>query len=61
MNAYQRGFRIVFLVCAGLAAVATIVAFITMPQVALDRPDDEKLKAEGKGEDRDITVITQKE
>lgn len=46
--AYQRGFRIVFLVCAALAALSTVLAFWLMPQIKLDREDDEKLKEEGR-------------
>lgn len=32
----------------GLAAAATLIAIFLMPQVTLDRPDDEKLKEEVK-------------
>jgi hypothetical protein len=46
--AYQRGFRIVFLVCAALATLSTVLAFWLMPQIKLDREDDEKLKEEGR-------------
>lgn len=46
--AYKRGFRIIFLIGAALAAFAFCLAFVLMPQVGLKREDDEKLKAEGK-------------
>lgn len=46
--AYRRGFRIVFILCASLAALSTLVVIFLMPQVDLDRPDDTKLKQEGK-------------
>ncbi|WPH01865.1 major facilitator superfamily domain-containing protein [Acrodontium crateriforme] len=49
--AYQRGFRIVFVVCASLAAFAFVLAFRLMPQTKLDRDDDDALKAAGKGSD----------
>ncbi|KAF9888877.1 hypothetical protein FE257_008247 [Aspergillus nanangensis] len=46
--AYKKGFRIIFLIGAGLAAVAFVLAFVLMPQVGLKRSDDEKLKEEGR-------------
>lgn len=46
--AYRRGFRIVFLIGASLAALSFVVVLFLMPQVELDRPDDQKLKDEGK-------------
>lgn len=46
--AYRQGFRVIFLVGASLAALAFVLAFILMPQVELTRPDDEKLKEEGR-------------
>lgn len=46
--AYRRGFRTVFVLCASLAALSTLVVVFLMPQVELDRPDDQKLKQEGK-------------
>ncbi|GAB1214610.1 hypothetical protein ATERTT37_003774 [Aspergillus terreus] len=46
--AYKRGFRIIFLIGAALAALAFVLAFVLMPQVGLKRDDDEKLKAEGR-------------
>ncbi|KAL1988615.1 hypothetical protein VTN96DRAFT_9010 [Rasamsonia emersonii] len=48
MPAYQRGFRIVFIIGASLAALAFFLAVALMPQVELNRADDEKLKEEGK-------------
>ncbi|OJD25871.1 hypothetical protein ACJ73_02758 [Blastomyces percursus] len=46
--AYQKGFRITFLVGAGLAALAFFLALFLMPQVTLERSDDDALKEEGK-------------
>lgn len=46
--AYKESFRIIFLVGAGLCAAAFVFAFFMMPQVELSRPDDEKLKEEGR-------------
>ena len=45
--AYLRGFRIIFIVSAVLAALAVVLVFFLMPQVELNRPDDEELKEEG--------------
>ncbi|KIE02910.1 Major facilitator superfamily domain, general substrate transporter, partial [Metarhizium majus ARSEF 297] len=44
--AYKRGFRIIFIIGASLAAFAFVLAFFLMPQVELSRPDDQKLKEE---------------
>ncbi|RTE71284.1 hypothetical protein BHE90_014295 [Fusarium euwallaceae] len=46
--AYRKGFRIIFLVGASVAALAFVLAFVLMPQVELTRPDDAKLKEEGR-------------
>ncbi|KAI1475327.1 MFS general substrate transporter [Daldinia eschscholtzii] len=46
--AYRRGFRVIFLVGASLAALAFVIAWFMMPQVELSRSDDEKLKEEGR-------------
>ncbi|KAK2812229.1 hypothetical protein FQN50_001587 [Emmonsiellopsis sp. PD_5] len=46
--AYQTGFRIIFIIGAGLAAFAFVLSVFFMPQVALNRADDEALKAEGR-------------
>lgn len=46
--AYRRGFRIIFLIGASLAALSFVLVWFLMPQVELDRPDDQKLKDEGK-------------
>lgn len=48
--AYRQGFRVIFLVGASLAAFAFVIAWFMMPQVELSRPDDEKLKEEGRKE-----------
>lgn len=45
--AYKKSFQIIFYVGAALAAVGFVVAFFLMPQLELNRPDDEKLKEEG--------------
>ncbi|TRX98987.1 hypothetical protein FHL15_000329 [Xylaria flabelliformis] len=49
--AYRHAFRVIFLLGAGLAAFAFVIAFFLMPQVELSRPDDEKLKEEGRKQD----------
>ncbi|KAI0549058.1 major facilitator superfamily domain-containing protein [Xylaria curta] len=49
--AYRHAFRVIFLLGAGLAAFAFVIAFVLMPQVELSRPDDEKLKEEGRKQD----------
>jgi hypothetical protein len=46
--AYKKGFRIIFIIGAALAAFAFFLACWLMPQVTLKRDDDEKLKEEGK-------------
>ncbi|RWA08275.1 hypothetical protein EKO27_g6834 [Xylaria grammica] len=59
--AYRHAFRVIFLLGASLAAFAFVLAFVLMPQVELSRPDDEKLKEEGrkqhlKGEKKETGV-----
>jgi len=51
--AYRQGFRVIFIVGASLAAFAFVLAFVLMPQVELSRPDDAKLKEEGKKADEE--------
>jgi hypothetical protein len=46
--AYKQGFRVIFLVGATLAALAFVLAYFLMPQVALDRDDDSKLKEQAR-------------
>lgn len=46
--AYQKGFRIIFIVGASLAAFAFFLAVWLMPQVGLNRADDQALKEEAK-------------
>jgi hypothetical protein len=46
--AYRKGFRIIFLIEAGLAALAVLLACWLIPQVGLNRADDAALKEEGK-------------
>lgn len=46
--AYRKGFQVVFITGAALCAFAFAIAFFMMPQVALSRPDDAKLKEEGR-------------
>ncbi|KAL6238516.1 hypothetical protein BDW75DRAFT_247243 [Aspergillus navahoensis] len=46
--AYKRGFRIIFIIGAALAAVAFGIACALMKQVGLEKGDDEKLKEEGR-------------
>ncbi|KAF3008254.1 hypothetical protein E8E14_000305 [Neopestalotiopsis sp. 37M] len=45
---YRQSFEIIFWVGAGLAGLGFVVAFFLMPQLELNRPDDEKLKEEGR-------------
>lgn len=52
LEAYQRGFRVVFIVNASLAAFAFVAAWVLMPQVELSRPDDAQLKQKGMDEER---------
>lgn len=47
-SAYRKGFRIIFIVCASLNALAFIAAWFLMPQIELNRDDDQKLKEEAK-------------
>lgn len=47
-SAYQKGFKIVFIVGAVLNALAFVAAWFLMPHIELARADDEKLKEEGK-------------
>ncbi|KAJ5754780.1 hypothetical protein N7533_004323 [Penicillium manginii] len=46
--AYQKGFRIVFIIGASLSALSFFLAWWLMPQVGLKRSDDEQLKEEAK-------------
>ncbi|KAL4942070.1 hypothetical protein BDV06DRAFT_222489 [Aspergillus oleicola] len=46
--AYKRGFRMIFIIGGALAALAFFLAVGLMPQVGLNRGDDEELKKEGK-------------
>ncbi|KAJ5090566.1 hypothetical protein N7532_009250 [Penicillium argentinense] len=46
--AYQKGFRVIFIIGAALSALAFFLACWLMPQVGLKRADDEKLKEEAK-------------
>ncbi|KAF2845032.1 carbohydrate-binding module family 13 protein [Plenodomus tracheiphilus IPT5] len=47
--AYRHGFRIIFIIGAGLNALSFVAAWILMPQITLERKDDDQLKAEGHG------------
>lgn len=46
-SAYRDGFKIIFIVGAALNAFSFFLAWFLMPQVALERKDDDQLKAEG--------------
>ncbi|CAG8908557.1 unnamed protein product [Penicillium egyptiacum] len=46
--AYQKGFRIIFIVGASLATFAFFLAVLLMPQVGLNRADDQALREEAK-------------
>lgn len=52
--AYQRGFRIVFVIGASLAASAFVLTWFLLPQIELQRPDDEKLKEEAGRRDANL-------
>ena len=47
VEAYRSGFKIIFIVCGALAALAAVLALFMMPQVDLEREDDKRLKKEG--------------
>lgn len=47
LEGYRRGFRIVFLIGAGLASLSFFIAWFLMPELGLKRDDDERLKREG--------------
>lgn len=47
MPAYKKGFRIIFIIGASLAAVAFVLSWWLIPQIGLSRDDDEALKIEG--------------
>lgn len=51
--AYRKGFRIIFITGAALCALAFVIAFFMLPQLELSRPDDEKLREEGRKADED--------
>lgn len=48
LEGYLRGFRIVFLIGAGLAVLSFFMAWFLMPELGLKRDDDQRLKGEGK-------------
>lgn len=48
LEGYQQGFRTVFLTGTGLSLFALVVAFFLMPQINLDRQDDDQLKEEAR-------------
>ena len=50
---YRKGFRVVFIVGSGLAAVVMLIVLILIPHVPLDRPDDRSRKEEGKNADEE--------
>ncbi|KAI5820104.1 major facilitator superfamily domain-containing protein [Pyronema omphalodes] len=50
LEGYQRGFKNVFLTGTGLSLFALVIAFFLMPQINLDRQDDDKLKDEARKE-----------
>ena len=59
--AYQKGFRIAFVVGASLAAFAIVLAWFLVPQVELKRPDDEELKREARLADEEKATGLQNE
>ncbi|TGZ80667.1 MFS drug transporter [Ascodesmis nigricans] len=44
LDGYRHGFRIIFILGAALAALATLLAFWLLPNIPLDRNDDEEQK-----------------
>lgn len=50
IEGYRRGFRIMFIVMASLAALSFVLVIFLMPQLKLDRSDDKALKEQGKRE-----------
>jgi hypothetical protein len=57
-SAYQKNFRVVFIVGAVLNALGFVETWFLMPQLDLDRKDDAQLKAEGKRRDEEKRGIT---
>ncbi|PFH61102.1 hypothetical protein XA68_18256 [Ophiocordyceps unilateralis] len=57
LPAYRRGFRVVFIVCASLAALAFVLALALMPQVELSRPDDAQLKEAGRRAEEERRLV----
>lgn len=55
-SGYRQGFRIVFIVGAALNGLAFVAAWLLIPQVELNRDDDEKLKEEGLRRDAEKRV-----
>ncbi|RDA82429.1 hypothetical protein CP532_2404 [Ophiocordyceps camponoti-leonardi (nom. inval.)] len=60
LPAYRHGFRVVFITCASLAALAFVIALALMPQVELSRPDDAQLKEEGRKAEAERRVMREK-
>ncbi|OAL43129.1 MFS general substrate transporter [Pyrenochaeta sp. DS3sAY3a] len=56
-QAYQNGFRIIFIVGAVLNALAFIATWFLIPQVNLKRDDDDKLKEEGLKRDAELRGV----
>ena len=46
--AYRQAFRAVFIIGASLSGLAFVLTYFLMPQVELSRPDDSRLKEEGR-------------
>ncbi|RDA91390.1 hypothetical protein CP533_6912 [Ophiocordyceps camponoti-saundersi (nom. inval.)] len=60
LPAYRHGFRVVFITCASLAALAFVLALALMPQVELSRPDDAQLKEAGRKAEAERRVMRDK-
>lgn len=56
-QAYQSGFRIIFIVGAVLNALAFVATWFLIPQVDLKRDDDDKLKEEGLKRDAELRGV----
>ena len=52
LDGYESGFRTVFIMNASLAAIATIVSIVMIHHKELTRPDEERLRAEARRQEK---------
>ena len=52
LDGYTTGFKIVFIVNAVLAAIATVVSIVMIHHKELTRPDEERLRAEARRQEK---------